>query len=76
MPQGWMGGDTMADKKGEKKGGGYKGKRGLYKVSGKVVERLRKPCPKCGPGTFLALHANRTSCGHCGYTEFKATKPE
>jgi ubiquitin-small subunit ribosomal protein S27Ae len=30
-----------------------------------------KSCPKCGPGCFLAEHANRVSCGKCGYTEMK-----
>jgi ribosomal protein S27AE len=32
----------------------------------------KKPyCPKCGPGTGLATHANRLACGKCGYTEMK-----
>ncbi len=35
------------------------------------LERKKKHCPKCGPGVFLAEHGNRTSCGKCGYTEFK-----
>jgi small subunit ribosomal protein S27Ae len=39
-------------------------------VDGKLV-RKKKTCPKCGDGVFLAEHANRTSCGKCGYTEFK-----
>ncbi len=26
-----------------------------------------KHCPKCGPGVNLAEHANRSSCGKCGY---------
>lgn len=30
-----------------------------------------KSCPKCGPGTFLANHKDRDSCGKCGYTEKK-----
>ena len=42
----------------------------LYKVDGARLERLRNHCPKCGPGTFLAKHADRMSCGRCGYTEF------
>ena len=25
-------------------------------------------CPVCGPGVFLASHANRKSCGRCGHT--------
>ena len=45
-------------------------KPGLYKVEGEKFERLRAHCPKCGPGVFLAKHADRVSCGRCGYTEF------
>ncbi|MBW2994841.1 30S ribosomal protein S27ae [Candidatus Woesearchaeota archaeon] len=44
----------------------------LYEVSGESLKRKSKFCPKCGPGVFMALHANRTSCGKCGYSEFKA----
>lgn len=29
-----------------------------------------KTCPRCGPGTFLAIHKERVHCGKCGYTEF------
>jgi len=43
----------------------------LYKVDGDMVDRLRKVCPKCGPGIFLARHKDRSACGKCGYTEFK-----
>lgn len=41
----------------------------FYKVedSGKV-QRLRKQCPKCGPGTFMANHFDRVYCGKCGTT--------
>ncbi len=42
-----------------------------YKVNGDSVERLKKVCPKCGPGIFMAEHLNRYACGKCGYTEFK-----
>ena len=35
------------------------------------LERKKRHCPKCGPGVFLAEHSNRSSCGKCGYTEFK-----
>ena len=28
-------------------------------------------CPKCGAGTFLAVHKDRNTCGKCSYTEFK-----
>lgn len=46
-------------------------KKDYYKVEGTTVTRTRKHCPKCGPGVFMAEHANRVSCGKCGYTEFK-----
>jgi len=46
-------------------------KRELFKVEGENIRRVRKHCPKCGPGVFLADHKNRLSCGKCGYTEFK-----
>jgi len=62
----------MADKKGDKPkkaGGGSLQK--LYQVKDGQVLRLRQHCPKCGPGIFLAQHKDRTSCGNCGYTEFK-----
>jgi small subunit ribosomal protein S27Ae len=69
----------MADKKGGKDAKGAKGpkvlqksKKDAYAVSkeGKL-ERKKKHCPKCGPGVFLAEHADRSACGKCGYTEFK-----
>ncbi len=41
-----------------------------YKIDGDKLERLRKECPKCGPGTFMADHNDRKACGKCGYTEF------
>lgn len=31
-----------------------------------------KMCPKCG--SRMAEHADRNTCGKCGYTEFKGTK--
>ncbi|KAL6754841.1 ribosomal protein S27a component of cytosolic 80S ribosome and 40S small subunit [Haematococcus lacustris] len=41
----------------------------FYKVddSGKV-QRLRKQCPNCGPGTFMAAHWDRVYCGKCSTT--------
>ena len=44
---------------------------GLYSTKGEQLVRTHKPCPKCGPGTFLAEHADRRSCGRCGYSESK-----
>ncbi len=43
----------------------------LYESEGGEVDRLRKSCPRCGPGIFLADHGERLACGKCGYTEFK-----
>ncbi len=65
----------MADKKADK-GGKAKhpqtSKKDFFAVSkeGKL-ERKKRHCPKCGPGVFLAEHADRASCGKCGYTEFR-----
>ena len=49
-----------------------KGRWSLYTTEGDGVSRLKKSCSKCGKGVFLAEHADRFSCGRCGYTEFKA----
>jgi len=49
-------------------------KREIFKVEGDRIVRLRRNCPKCGDGVFLAEHKDRLSCGTCGYTEFKGRK--
>jgi ubiquitin-small subunit ribosomal protein S27Ae len=49
-----------------------KARVGLYDTKGDTLTRTHKSCPKCGPGIFLAEHANRRSCGKCGYSESKA----
>ena len=36
-----------------------------------TLTRNAEFCPNCGPGVFLAVHANRKSCGRCGHTESK-----
>lgn len=46
----------------------------LYKASGNKAERSNRFCPKCGVGVFMAKHANRETCGKCGYTEIAAKK--
>ena len=51
-------------------------KREVFKVEGNKIVRLRRNCPKCGTGVFLAEHNDRLSCGSCGYTEFKAKKEQ
>ncbi|XP_010519353.1 PREDICTED: ubiquitin-40S ribosomal protein S27a-2, partial [Tarenaya hassleriana] len=41
----------------------------FYKVDGSnKVQRLRKECPNCGAGTFMASHFDRHYCGKCGLT--------
>jgi ubiquitin-small subunit ribosomal protein S27Ae len=49
-----------------------KARVGLYETKGDSLTRTHKSCPKCGPGTFLAEHSNRRSCGRCGYSETKS----
>jgi len=46
----------------------------LYKLDGDKLTRLRKECPRCGRGYFMAQHGNRLTCGHCGYTTY--AKPQ
>ncbi len=43
----------------------------LYEVSGDKLNRKNRVCPKCGNAVFMAKHRDRTTCGHCGYTEFE-----
>lgn len=42
-----------------------------YKIDDNTVKKVKRECPKCGPGTFMAEHKDRFSCGKCGYTEWK-----
>ena len=42
----------------------------FYKIEGSKLVRLRRECPRCGRGVFLAKHKDRLHCGKCGYTEF------
>jgi len=48
----------------------------FYEISGDTIKRKRQACPRCGAGVFLAEHADRLSCGKCGYSEFKSQKSE
>ena len=43
----------------------------LYKINENSLDRLRKECPRCGKGFFMAEHKERQPCGHCGYTTFR-----
>jgi small subunit ribosomal protein S27Ae len=63
----------MVDKKKEYKNSqAYK----FFKIQNDSVERIKKDCPRCGKGTFMAAHKDRHTCGKCGFTEFiqKKTK--
>jgi small subunit ribosomal protein S27Ae len=42
----------------------------LFKVDGDSLTRLRKECPRCGRGYFMAQHEGRLTCGNCGYTTY------
>ena len=80
------GGEQVAEQVEEKPVAKAKGKRQkrkarfspqiykFYKVDNDNVTRLRKECPRCGKGNFLAEHSDRLSCGKCGYADFKQSK--
>eukprot|EP00392_Amoebophrya_sp_AT5.2_P000052 g52.t1 len=41
----------------------------FYKVDGDgKITRLRKDCPNCGNGVFMAMHHDRYYCGKCTLT--------
>ncbi len=42
-----------------------------YQIDGDKLVRLRKSCPECGDGVFMAEHNDRLSCGKCGHLEAK-----
>lgn len=44
-----------------------KSKVSKYDMSSGQLVRKGEFCPRCGPGIFLAVHEDRTSCGRCGY---------
>ena len=48
----------------------------FYRVEGGSLIRLRRFCPRCGRGVYMAEHEDRLTCGHCGYTQWKATKAQ
>ncbi|OHE51407.1 MAG: 30S ribosomal protein S27ae [Thaumarchaeota archaeon RBG_16_49_8] len=43
----------------------------FYQIEGGSLKRLKKECPRCGRGVFLAEHKDRFTCGKCNYTTFK-----
>jgi small subunit ribosomal protein S27Ae len=46
----------------------------FYNISNGKLERLRRECPRCGRGVFMAMHKDRLHCGKCGYTEWLGKK--
>jgi len=43
----------------------------ILKVEDGKIKRLRKTCPRCGPGVYMAEHEDRYYCGKCHLTEWK-----
>ena len=58
--------------KAEKKKKQEKGAHALYKIEGDKATRVRPTCERCGIGYFMAEHHDRFTCGHCGFTRYKA----
>ena len=40
----------------------------------RVSRRVKKTCPKCGNGVFMASHKDRDYCGRCHYMEKKSVE--
>jgi small subunit ribosomal protein S27Ae len=55
----------------EKKRKKEKGVHAMYKIESEKVVRVRPTCERCGPGYFMGDHADRYTCGHCGFTRYK-----
>ena len=45
-----------------------------YSIEDGKLVRKGVTCEYCGPGVFMAVHADRTSCGQCGHTIFAGDK--
>ncbi|MEM4312359.1 MAG: 30S ribosomal protein S27ae [Nitrososphaerales archaeon] len=43
----------------------------FYKLEGSIIKLVKKECPRCGKGVFMAEHNDRFSCGKCGLTKWK-----
>ena len=60
------GGAKPKDKSGKSKGKKPNNKlSNVYQISGDTITRKNKSCPKCGVGTFLSKHKDRSTCGKC-----------
>ena len=64
-------GEKMVEKEKKKEKKQVKKIHNYYEIKESKLERKRKNCPKCGVGVFLGEHSDRSSCGKCGYTEWK-----
>ncbi|MEM1574440.1 MAG: 30S ribosomal protein S27ae [Nitrososphaerota archaeon] len=42
-----------------------------YEIKNGKIIRKKRFCPRCGPGTFMAEHKERYTCGKCSYVEYK-----
>ncbi len=45
----------------------------ILKVEGNKIKRLKKQCPRCGEGVYMAEHKEKDGkiryyCGKCSYT--------
>jgi small subunit ribosomal protein S27Ae len=43
-----------------------------YEIKNGKLIRKKRFCPRCGPGTFMAEHKERYTCGKCSYVEYKS----
>ncbi len=48
----------------------------FYKIENGKLIRLRRFCPRCGAGVYMADHGDRWACGKCGFTIFKSRRVE
>jgi len=46
-----------------------------YSVEDGKLIRKGVACEYCGPGVFMAVHSDRTSCGQCGHTIYAGKNP-
>jgi len=48
----------------------------ILKTKGDKIDRLKRLCPRCGPGTYMAAHREKDGkiryyCGKCHMTEWE-----
>ena len=42
----------------------------FYNIHENKTTKIKRECPRCGKGVFMAEHRDRFTCGKCGFTEF------